>query len=117
MNKSALKKFAIEARKELLEKVELQARKLGITSESIQKVSVESSDAVFIEGRQLSDTERKQRNKLITRVTDIGFDRVVEETAYTWFNRFVALRFMEVMSTFQQKFVCFLPIQKAWNPT
>lgn len=96
LNKSALKKFAIEARRELLEKVELQARKLGITAESIQKVSVESSDAVFIEGRQLSDTERKQRNKLIARINDIGFDRVMGETAYTWFNRFVALRYMEV---------------------
>nr|WP_214855540.1 BREX-1 system adenine-specific DNA-methyltransferase PglX [Exiguobacterium sp. s166] len=96
MNRSALKKFAIEARRELIEKVELQARKLGITAEAIQEVSVESSDAVFIEGRQLSGTERKQRNKLITRINDIGFDRVIEETAYTWFNRFVALRFMEV---------------------
>ena len=96
LNKSALKKFAIEARRELLEKVKLQARKLGITAESIQKVSVESSDAVFIEGRQLSDTERKQRNKLIARINDIGFNRVMDETAYTWFNRFVALRYMEV---------------------
>ncbi|MBF8154004.1 BREX-1 system adenine-specific DNA-methyltransferase PglX [Exiguobacterium sp. TBG-PICH-001] len=96
MNKSALKKFAIEARRELLEKVELQARKLGITAESIQKVSIESSDAVFIEGRQLSDTERKQRNKLISRINNIGFDHVMNETAYTWFNRFVALRYMEV---------------------
>ncbi|OAN10701.1 restriction endonuclease [Exiguobacterium undae] len=96
MNKSALKKFATEARRELLEKVELQARKLGITAESIQEVNVESSDAVFIEGRQLSDTERKQRNKLIARINDIGFNRVMGETAYTWFNRFVALRYMEV---------------------
>lgn len=96
MNKSALKKFATEARRELLEKVKLQARKLGITTESIQEVNVESSDAVFIEGRQLSDTERKQRNKLISRINDIGFDRVMDETAYTWFNRFVALRYMEV---------------------
>lgn len=96
LNKSALKKFAIEARRELLEKVELQARKLGITAESIQEVNVESSDAVFIEDRQLSDIERKQRNKLIVRINDIGFDRVMNETAYTWFNRFVALRYMEV---------------------
>lgn len=96
MNKSALKKFATEARKELLERVELQARKIGITADSIQKANVESSDAVFIDGRQLSDLERRQRNKLITRINEIGFDRVIEETAYTWFNRFIALRFMEV---------------------
>ncbi|WP_137744599.1 BREX-1 system adenine-specific DNA-methyltransferase PglX [Robertmurraya siralis] len=96
MNKSALKKFATEARKELLERVELQARKIGITAESIQKANVESSDAVFIDGRQLSDVERRQRNKLIARINEIGFNQVMEETAYTWFNRFIALRFMEV---------------------
>ncbi|MBT2571475.1 BREX-1 system adenine-specific DNA-methyltransferase PglX [Planococcus sp. ISL-110] len=96
MNKSALKKFATESRRELLGKVELQARKLGITAEAIQAASIESSDAVFIEGRQLSDTERKQRNKLIARINEIGFSRVMDETAYTWFNRFVALRYMEV---------------------
>ncbi|WP_042357730.1 BREX-1 system adenine-specific DNA-methyltransferase PglX [Bacillus rubiinfantis] len=96
MNKSALKKFATEARKELLERVELQARKIGITAESTQKANVESSDAVFIDGRQLSDLERRQRNKLIARINEIGFDRVMEETTYTWFNRFIALRFMEV---------------------
>ncbi|MCI1592661.1 BREX-1 system adenine-specific DNA-methyltransferase PglX [Heyndrickxia oleronia] len=96
MNKSALKKFATEARKELLERVELQARKIGITAESIQKANVESSDAVFIDGKQLSDVERRQRNKLIARINEIGFNRVMEETAYTWFNRFIALRFMEV---------------------
>lgn len=96
MNKSALKKFATESRKELLERVELQARKIGITSETIQKANVESSDAVFIDGRQLSDLERRQRNKLIARINEISFNRVMEETAYTWFNRFIALRYMEV---------------------
>lgn len=96
LNKTALKKFATEARIELLEKVELRARKIGITSESIEKANVESSDAVYIDGKQLSDIERRQRNRLIARVNEIGFDRVMEETAYTWFNRFIALRYMEV---------------------
>ena len=96
VNKSALKKFATEARKELLERVKLQARKIGITADSIQSATVESSDAVFIDGKQLSGVERRQRNKLIKRIEEIGFDRVMDETAYTWFNRFIALRFMEV---------------------
>jgi len=91
-----LKNFATKARRELLEKVELQARKIGITRDSIQKANVESSDAIYIDGRQISDIERKQRNKLIARIEEIGFDQVMEETAYTWFNRFIALRFMEV---------------------
>ncbi len=96
MNKSALKSFATEARLELLEKIQLQARKLGITPDAIQHASLESSDAIFIDGKPLSDVERKQRNKLITRVNEIGYDRVMEEAAYTWFNRFIALRYMEV---------------------
>lgn len=96
MNKGALKKFATEARRELLERVELQARKIGITKDLIQTANVESSDAVFIDGVHLSHIERKQRNKLIARIDEIGFERVMDETAYTWFNRFVALRFMEV---------------------
>lgn len=96
VNKSALKKFATEARKELLERVKLQARKIGITAESIENVTVESSKAIYIGEKQLKDFEVIQRNKLIKRIEEIGFDRVMEETAYTWFNRFIALRFMEV---------------------
>src|SRR5699024_602404 len=96
MNKSALRTFAIDARRELLERVELQARKIGITKDKIQGASFESSDAVFINGKQLTDVEKNQRNKLINRINEIGFDQMMEETAYTWFNRFVALRFMEV---------------------
>src|SRR5690625_6113580 len=96
MNKTALKNLATKARNELLERVKLQARKIGITEERIEAADLESSDAIFIGDRQLTDIERKQRDKLIARIKEIGFDRVMEETAYTWFNRFVALRFMEV---------------------
>src|SRR5699024_5319017 len=96
MNKSALKRFATNARVELLERVGLQARKIGITKDKVEEASVEGSDAIYINDRQLSDIERKQRDKLIARIKEIGFEQVMEETAYTWFNRFVALRFMEV---------------------
>ena len=96
MNKSALKNFATSARKELLKKVEARALKLGITADSIKKAELESSDAIFIDGKQLSKEERIQRNKLIARINQIGFKQVMEEVAYTWFNRFTALRFMEV---------------------
>ncbi|WP_010494805.1 BREX-1 system adenine-specific DNA-methyltransferase PglX [Paenibacillus elgii] len=96
MNKTALKNFAINARKELIEKIKAKAFKIGITEESIKKAQFESSDAIYIDGKQLSATERKQREKLITRIKEIGYKQVVEEVAYTWFNRFTALRFMEV---------------------
>ena len=96
LNKSALRSFAINARNELIERVELQARKIGITKDKIEDTTIESSDAIYINGKQLSDIESRQRNKLIHRINEIGFNQVMEETAYTWFNRFVALRYMEV---------------------
>ncbi|PAK40594.1 BREX-1 system adenine-specific DNA-methyltransferase PglX [Peribacillus simplex] len=96
MNKSALKTFATSARKELLKKVEAKAMKIGITEETIKKADIESSDAIFIDGKQLSKEEKIQRDNLIARITQIGFNQVMEEVAYTWFNRFTALRFMEV---------------------
>ncbi|EPZ44466.1 BREX-1 system adenine-specific DNA-methyltransferase PglX, partial [Alicyclobacillus acidoterrestris] len=96
MNKTALKYFATSARKELLKKVEARALKIGITEEGIKKAQIESSDAIYIDGKQLSLVEKKQRDKLIQRIREIGFKNVMEEVAYTWFNRFIALRFMEV---------------------
>ena len=96
MNKSALKSFATAARRELLKKIEAKALKLGITENTIKKAQVESSDAIFIDGRQLSKEEKIQRNKLIDRIKQTNFNRVLEEVAYTWFNRFTALRYMEV---------------------
>ncbi|RFA32733.1 SAM-dependent methyltransferase [Virgibacillus dokdonensis] len=96
MNKSALRSFATNARRELLNKVKSKAMKIGITEEKIKKADVESSDAIFIDGRQLTSKENTQREKLINRIKQKGFNQVMEEVAYTWFNRFTALRFMEV---------------------
>ncbi|MBP1153945.1 MULTISPECIES: BREX-1 system adenine-specific DNA-methyltransferase PglX [unclassified Paenibacillus] len=96
MNKLALKNFATNARKELIEKVKAKAFKIGITEENIKRAQFESSDSLYIDGKQLSATEKKQREKLISRINEIGYNQVVEEVAYTWFNRFTALRFMEV---------------------
>ncbi|WP_226536427.1 BREX-1 system adenine-specific DNA-methyltransferase PglX [Fictibacillus halophilus] len=96
MNKSALKTFATSARKELLKKVEAKAMKIGITEDNIKKAEIESSDAIYIDGKQLSKEEKVQRDGLIERINLIGFKRVIEEVAYTWFNRFTALRYMEV---------------------
>ncbi|WP_027093448.1 hypothetical protein [Cohnella thermotolerans] len=96
MNKTALKNFATNARNELLKKVEAKAFKIGITEENIKKAQIETSDAIYIDGKQLSITEKKRRDTLIQRIKEIGFNRVIEEVAYTWFNRFIALRFMEV---------------------
>ncbi|WP_062104453.1 BREX-1 system adenine-specific DNA-methyltransferase PglX [Bacillus niameyensis] len=96
MNKLALKNLATRARRELLQRVEARALKMGITAEALNTAEIESSDALFINGKQLSNEEKIQRDKLIERVKQIGFYQVIDEVAYTWFNRFTALRFMEI---------------------
>lgn len=96
MNKTALKTFATNARRELLSKVKAEALKIGVTKEDSDKATIESSDAIYIGDRQLLRKERIQRDRLIERIKQIGFDQVMDEVAYTWFNRFTALRFMEV---------------------
>lgn len=96
VNKTVLKNFVTNARKELIDKVKAKAFKVGINEENIKKAQFESSDAIYIDGKQLSAVEKKQREKLILRINEIGYKQVIEEVAYTWFNRFTALRFMEV---------------------
>ncbi|WP_044037494.1 BREX-1 system adenine-specific DNA-methyltransferase PglX [Clostridium bornimense] len=102
MDKSVLKSFATEAREELINKVKLKANQYGITDEEIKTSKIVSSDSIVINGKALSSVEKKQRQKLIDRISTIneqgedGYEHVMEEVAYTWFNRFIALRFMEV---------------------
>ena len=102
MDKNTLKSFAIEARKELIDKIKVKARQYGIENDSIKNSKIVSSDSIVINGRPLSKDEKLQREKLIKKIGDInekgedGYRSVIEEVAYTWFNRFTALRFMEV---------------------
>ena len=92
MNKNAIKKFATEARRELIFRVRQKASKYGIVPGD--KSVNPSADSY--EGYVFSPTEKEQRIALIKKVEDKGYEQIVEEVAYTWFNRFVALRFMEV---------------------
>ncbi|RHJ57494.1 BREX-1 system adenine-specific DNA-methyltransferase PglX [Ligilactobacillus salivarius] len=92
MNKNVIKKFATEARRELISRVSQKASKYGIISGD--KPVDPSADSY--EGYVFSPTEKNQRIALIKKVEDKGYEQVIEEVAYTWFNRFVALRFMEV---------------------
>ncbi|MBB2481352.1 BREX-1 system adenine-specific DNA-methyltransferase PglX [Bacillus sp. APMAM] len=96
MNKTALKNFAVNARNELREKITVKALQFGISEEKIKKADIQSSDAIYIDGKQLDNDEKSQRDALIARINKIGFNQVIEEVAYTWFNRFTALRLMEV---------------------
>ena len=96
MNKSAIKNFSVEARKNLLYHMAKKAEYYGITSEKIEPVVSESDDGIVIGDRVHIKKIKKQREDLVRRVLEKGYEQVMEETAYTWFNRFIALRFMEV---------------------
>ncbi len=91
MNKSAIQKFAIWARKELIAQVSQRAYQYGITEEGYGE-----ADAVTVGGHALTSEEAKQRRELVAQIRQKGYTQVMEEVAYTWFNRFIALRFMEV---------------------
>lgn len=95
MNKSAIKKFAITARQKLIEAVEQKAYELGITKTYVKETEI-YQDGFLINHKFYKKYEMNQRETLIRQVNQKGFDQVVEEVAYTWFNRFIALRFMEV---------------------
>ncbi|KRN88807.1 BREX-1 system adenine-specific DNA-methyltransferase PglX [Ligilactobacillus ceti] len=91
MNKTAIKNFAIWARQELIASVKKRAKEYEIEKDNI-KPAIEAT----IQGKLLSLEEKRQRQILIEKIEKDGFDETVEEVAYTWFNRFVAIRFMEV---------------------
>ena len=91
MDKNAIKKFAVWARTELIARVSLKGVEYGITEDNIEDANADS-----VGGKVLTADEKKQRQALITEINDKGYKQVMEEVAYTWFNRFSALRFMEV---------------------
>ena len=91
MDKNAIKKYAVWARRELIDRVTKRAAMYGITDKNCDNYNADS-----VNGHLLSVIEKRQRQALIRRIEEKGYEPVMEEVAYTWFNRFAALRFMEV---------------------
>ena len=91
MDKNAIKKFAVWARRELISRVSQRAAYFEITGAGFGDPAAD-----IVLGRVLSDEEKAQRQALIAQIQQKGYQQVMEEVAYTWFNRFIALRFMEV---------------------
>lgn len=91
MDKTAIKKYAVWARKELISRVAQKAQQYGITETEMVDAGADS-----VNGRVLTAQEMQQRRALIAQINEKGYQQVMEEVAYTWFNRFSALRFMEV---------------------
>lgn len=110
MNKTAIKNFAIWARNKLITDVSYDARLIGITEDGIAKPLPQSFggtqffDIGTTEPYSISGEAVRQRDKLVEVIrqkekdTDYktAYQYVIEEVAYTWFNRLIAIRFMEV---------------------
>ena len=96
MNKTAIKNYAVWARKKLIEDIKQRAYEIGITEERIKEPEVIASDTMILGDISLNKVEMEQRKNLVSRMKEKGFNNVIEEVAYTWFNRILALRFMEV---------------------
>jgi hypothetical protein len=111
MNKNAIQKFAIWARSELIEQVKQRAYQYAITDNGH-----DDENATVIAGRVLSPDEKRQRRSFVELIKINGFKQVVEEVAYTWFNRFVALRYMEVNDFLPTHVRVFSDASGAFNP-
>lgn len=111
MNKTAIRKFAEWAREKLIEDIKYKAGTVGITANGIvEKLPQSTSDTYFYDVgtkdyTKISDIEIKQRDALVKAIQtkersyksyQEAFENVIEEVAYTWFNRLIAIRFMEV---------------------
>lgn len=111
MDKNAIKKYSVWARRELIEKVSQKALQYGI--EGDKEVD---PDLKTINGQLLTEIEAKQRKALICKIRNEGYSQVVEEVAYTWFNRFIALRFMEVNGYLPSHIRVFTDENNAFKP-
>lgn len=101
MNKSSLKIFAIEARKELMEKMRTRLEILGITKNGIEKAKVIGKE-VEVKGTLYP---KESYDNLIRKYKQVGYEELIEESAYTWFNRLTALAFMETNGYIEEKMI------------
>ena len=111
MNKTAIKNFAIWARVQLIEAAKQRAYEYEITEKGENKTGLQT-----VGGCLLDAAEKKQRDQLIDQIKHKGYTQVMEEAAYTWFNRFIALRFMEVNGFLPSKIRVFTDENGAFKP-
>ena len=111
MDKNSIKKYAVWARRELISRVSQKALQYGVSENEIIDVNADT-----INGHLLTSNEKKQRQALINRIKQIGYQQTMEEAAYTWFNRFSALRYMEVNGFLPTHVRVFTDEQNAFKP-
>ncbi len=95
MNRNKLKTYAPQARREFIKAVTDRAGFYGLTKKKIEPVT-EQGDVAVIGGKAFPKSVAAKRNLLEQRIARQGFEQVMEAMAYTWFNRFVAIRYMEL---------------------
>jgi len=111
MDKTAIKNFAIAARLTLIDAVTQRAFEYEITENGKN-----NPDQAEVNGKALTPAELSQRRQLIDRIRQNGFAQTMEEAAYTWFNRFIALRFMEVNGYLPTRIRVFTDENNAFKP-
>lgn len=111
MNKTAIKNYAVEAHRQLVDQIVIKAFQFNVTEASLPEMNSDS-----VNGKLLSNIEKSQLNALIKAINQHGFKHVMEEVAYTWFNRFIALRFMEVNNYLPQKVRVFTNENNEFKP-
>ena len=96
MDKAKIAQFSDTLREALLQETRKRAAHYGILPDSIRDVDEEFEDSIVINGEVSNKRIKQQRKRLAGEVTKKGYEQVMDEVTYTWFNRFVALKFMEV---------------------
>lgn len=95
MNRNKLKTYAPQARRDFIQAVTDRATQYGLTAKKIEPMT-EQGEVVLIAGKPFPKSVGVKRKKLEARIQKLGFEQTMEAMAYTWFNRLVAIRFMEL---------------------
>ena len=111
MNKTAVRNFAVWARVQLLEAVKQRAFEYEIYENRESQPNLDC-----IGDKLLTKAEKQQRKQLIEEIRRKEYSQTMEEAAYTWFNRFIALRFMEVNNYLPSKVRVFTDETGAFKP-
>ncbi len=95
MNTAKLKAYAPKARRDFIAAVSKQAQKYGVTETVIHPVEI-NGDVCVINGRPFPVSIAPRVDRLAERVKRLGFEQTMEQVAYSWFNRLIAIRYMEL---------------------
>jgi type II restriction/modification system DNA methylase subunit YeeA len=98
-DRNVLKKYAPQARLDFIQAITNRAAQFGITKDGNATGEIQG-DLYILNGKAFPRSMANQRNRLISRIARDGFAQTMEAVAYTWFNRFLAIRYMEVHDYF-----------------